>query len=161
MRCECLDMLPKRASKDDGMTEERRSGKFQPAEPEEEEVDDSFGWYSHDWGTAEEDPAFSSSAPNFDEFPTGPLPAIDKWPTQPIPALAAEPFSFQQRNFVDNESIAEIDSLLQPALERIAETAPHPALRQTGPQPAVQQATGAGNYMQQARTLAKSSGIYA
>lgn len=154
-------MLPKQTSEDDGMTEERRSGEFQPAELDEEEVDDSFGWDSRDWRTAEDDPTFSSVAPNFDESSSGLLPTIDQWPTQPIPALAAEPFSFQQRSFVDDESIAEIDSLLQPALERIAETGPHPALRQTGAQPPVQQATGAGNYMQQARTLAKSSGIYA
>jgi O-antigen/teichoic acid export membrane protein len=141
------------------MTEERRSGDFSPAEAEE--VDDSFGWDSQDWGTAEEKSTLSSSAANIDEYPTGPLPTIDQWPTQPIPVLADEPFSFQQRSFVDDESIAEIDSLLQPALERIAETGPHPAIRQTGPQPAVQQTTGAGNYMVQARTLAKSSGIYA
>jgi O-antigen/teichoic acid export membrane protein len=141
------------------MTEERRPGDFRPVEAEE--VDDAFGWDTHDWETADEDGTFSSAAPNGDGFSTGPLPDIAQWPTQPMPALAAEPFSFQQRNFVDNESIAEIDLLLQPALERIAETGPQPAIRQTGPQPAVKQPTGAGNYMQQARTLAKSSGIYA
>src|SRR5579885_479257 len=143
-------MLPIRASKDDGMTEERRSGDFSPTG--EEEVDDAFGWDSQDWGTAEENLTLSSSAANIDEFPTSPLLPIDQWPTQPIPALLTEPYSFQPESFIDNEALSSLDSLLQPAIERIAETGPHPAAQPTG---------GTGSYIALGRNLVKSSGIYA
>jgi O-antigen/teichoic acid export membrane protein len=72
---------------------------------------------------------------------------IDKWPTQPMPAITGDPYPLQQ---VDTQSLEEMEALLEPSLERISETGPHPA---------VEQATG--GYKAVARNMVKSSGIYA
>jgi O-antigen/teichoic acid export membrane protein len=125
--------------------EEKHPGDLRPARPEQ--VDDAFGWETY-----EDDLMLSASGLSIDQFPTAPLPPIDQWPTQPMPVLVDEPFSFQQGGFVDNKSIEETEAFLQPAIERIAGT---------GPLPAVQQATGANNYILLARNMVKSSGIYA
>lgn len=140
-------MLPTQTPEDHSR-EKKSTGYARSDQPEQ--VADASGWEA--WEAEEEKPTPISSGLNIDQFPTGPLPAIDQWPTQPIPALVGEPFAFQQGSFVDNESIEGIDSLFQPALERIAETGPHPAVQQTG---------ATGSYVVVARNLAKSSGVYA
>jgi O-antigen/teichoic acid export membrane protein len=133
--------------------EERRPGRSQPAGPEAPgEAFELAGEAGVEAVEVEEAAVEDSSIPGIDQFPTSPMLAIDQWPTQPIPVLADEPFSFQQGSLVDDASMAEIDALLQPTLDRMAVTGPRPAERQT---------TGAGSYIIQARSLAKSSGIYA
>ncbi len=131
--------------------EEISTPSLQPAE--QEQPADALAEPTPPEGAPFEGFAFSSSGGlSIDQFPTSPLPAIDQWPTQPIPALAGEPYFFPQGDFMDNESREGLDALLQPAIERMAETGPHPAAESTG---------ATGNYLAMGRNLIKSSGIYA
>ena len=140
-------MLPTRTPEDHSR-EEKQTGHSGPGK--RGYGDHAFGW--DEWGGEVQDTMRSPAGLSIDQFPTGPLPAIDQWPTQPIPVLVDEPFSFQQGSFVDNESIEELDMLMQPAIERIAETGPHASAQQTG---------GTGSYLVLGRSMVKSSGIYA
>jgi len=129
--------------------EEERTPSLQSTEAEQRA--DAVEEEAPDKASFDASASSSSEGLSIDQFPTSPLPAIDQWPTQPIPALVGEPYFLPQGTFVDDESAEEIEALLQPAIERMAETGPHPAVQSTG---------STGSYVA-LRNLVKSSGIYA
>lgn len=101
-------------------------------------------------------PYRSFSYPGFriDEFPTAPMPlfTIEAWPTQPLPKVTGHTPLSSARMAPENLSGDELAIWFPP------EIAPSDIEAHTKPQPSVATST---SYIEMARNLAKSSGIYA
>jgi O-antigen/teichoic acid export membrane protein len=97
------------------------------------------------------------SLPNFeiDQFPTSPLPlyTIDSWPTQPLPRVTAQMPLSALAEEVASAPVGEVTTLVMPETR--------PASVEAPPKPQEKSGTFAGSYLETARKMVKSTGIYA